>query len=116
MAVTVEAPSHLERMLAAHERHLVDTSVALGAPNALGDVDAVIEVGKVRQIVDLGPPDRLTRLVARAHWLEHRTILPDELVAIVTSRRRRDARGGGDFHRRVAVAAIDAEPGHVVLV
>src|SRR5262252_979346 len=103
-------------MLAAHERHFVDAAVTLLTSDALGHVNAVVEVGEVRQIVDFRPANRLPRSKARAHRLEHRTIFPDELVTVVASGGGGNACRCGRLDGRVAVPAVDSEAGHVMLV
>src|SRR5215471_14591469 len=103
-------------MLAAHERHFVDAAVTLLTPDALGHVNAVVEVGEVRQIMDFRPANGLPRSKARAHRLEHRTVFPNELVTVVASGGGGDAGRCGRLDRRVAVTAVDPQTGHVVLV
>jgi len=49
--VAIEAPGHEQRMRLPRQRHLVDTPVACHTANTLGNVNAVIEVHKVRKIV-----------------------------------------------------------------
>jgi hypothetical protein len=49
--MTVEAPLHLQRFAAPFEGHLVDSAMAFDAADALGDVDAVIEVNEIGQLV-----------------------------------------------------------------
>ena len=56
-AMTVEAPLHLKRPLLIHEWHLVDRPVAIVASDAFGDVNAVIEINKVRKLIDTRPLD-----------------------------------------------------------
>src|SRR5437763_15514101 len=51
IAMAVDAPFHLQRLLLPHQRHAVDLSVTGGAADAFMNVDAVIEVDKVGQIV-----------------------------------------------------------------
>ena len=66
MAVAVEAPFHLQRVLLPREVHQVDAPVAGDASDAFVHVDAVVEVDEVRQIVHLDPLDRrLVRKLAR---------------------------------------------------
>ena len=55
IAVAVEAPFHLQRLLLPHQRHPVDPAVARRAADALVHVDAVVEVDEVGQIVDARP-------------------------------------------------------------
>ena len=49
-AVAAEAPLHLQRFLLIHQRHRVDRAVAGVAADALGDVDAVIEINEVGKL------------------------------------------------------------------
>src|SRR5438105_3998856 len=114
--VTAEAPLHVERVRAPEERHLVDAPVTRDAADALVHVDRVVEVREARQVVDAVPADRPAAAVAFAHGLEHRRLRPDLLVAVHADLRRRHAGEGRRLDRRVAVAAIDAEPADVVLV
>ena len=46
--VTIEAPLHKEGLRLIHEGHLVDRAVAGRAPDALPDVNLVIEIDEVR--------------------------------------------------------------------
>jgi len=71
-------------------------------------VNAVIEVGVIRQIVNAYPLDRLAGGETRAHGFEIRTIGPDLFVAVHARRGRRQARGRRRFDGSVTVAAIDA--------
>jgi hypothetical protein len=48
LPVAVDAPIHVEGIHAIHQRHLVHPAVAGGASYALVDVNAVIEIDKVR--------------------------------------------------------------------
>src|SRR4051794_28825151 len=77
IAMTVETPRHLQRVLLPHERHAIDLAMAGGAPHALGDVDAVIEVDEVGQIVNAGPVKRPVRVEAGADRLEEWRIRED---------------------------------------
>src|SRR5689334_25041660 len=60
VAVTVETPLHLERVLLPGKRHPVHSAMAALTTHALVDVNTVIEIYKVRQIVDASPPDGLS--------------------------------------------------------
>src|SRR5215467_11368628 len=59
IAVTFEAPLHLKRVHLPYQRHLIDSAVAGRAPDALIDVNAVIEINEVGQIMHPLPDDRL---------------------------------------------------------
>ena len=66
VAVAVQAPLHLQRVLLPGERHLVHPAVAALAADALVDVNAVVEVDEVGQIVDARPAiDLPVRKLAR---------------------------------------------------
>ena len=116
VAVAVEAPLHLQRVLLPHQRHLVDAAVAGRAAHALVHVGAVVEVDEVRQVVDLGPLDGDVGLEARAHRLEGGALVPDLRVAVHAGLGGRDAGVGRLLHRGVAVAAVDAHAAHVMRV
>ena len=76
--------------------------------DAFFHVNAVIEVGVIRQVVYAYPLDRLAGAKTRAHWFEIRTIGPDLFVAVHARCGRRQSRGRGCFDGSVTVAAIDA--------
>src|SRR5208282_6054938 len=114
--VAVEAPLHLQRCLLVHEGHLVHGPVAVVAANAFGDMNAVVEIDEVRQLIDARPLERLAGPVARANGLKHGSIRPNLRVAVHAGLGGRTARETRLFHRSVTVAAVEAEPGHVMLV
>ena len=51
IAMTVEAPLHVERRDTARQRHPVDRAVTGAATDALGDVNAVIEIDEAGKVV-----------------------------------------------------------------
>ena len=55
VAVAIEAPLHRKRFDLCYDFHLVDSAVAGNATDTLVYVSAVIEVNKVRQVVDAFP-------------------------------------------------------------
>ena len=61
-------------------------------------VNAVIEVDKVRKIVNANPFDRLATAKARPHWFEVRTVGPDLFVTVHARRGWWYARVGRRFH------------------
>ena len=87
-----------------------------GAAHALGDVNAVIEIDEVRHGVDARPGNRLGIAVAGANRFEHGGVGPNLGVAGHASLGRRHSGGGRNFHRGVAVAAIQAQFADVMLV
>src|SRR5579863_8185216 len=70
IAMTIDAPVHVQRVFLVRERHLIDAAVAGGASDALVDVNTVIEVYKVRQVVDTGPFQRFPAAEAGSHGLQ----------------------------------------------
>src|SRR5271169_580938 len=114
--VAVETPLHLQRCLLVHERHLVHGPVAVVAANTLGDMNAVVEINEVRQLVDARPLERLAGSVAGSNGLKHRSVGPNLRVAVHAGLGGRNACETRLLHRSVTVAAVDAKPGHVVLV
>src|SRR5574337_118738 len=71
MFMTVNAPPHVEGVFPPCDRHLAKLPVTRRATNSLADMNAVIEIDKVGQGVDLVPQDRLIGAVAGPHWLQH---------------------------------------------
>src|ERR1035438_4198748 len=58
IAVTIYAPVHVQCVFLVRERHLVHAAVAGGASDALVDMNTVIEVYKIRRVVDARPFQR----------------------------------------------------------
>ena len=107
-AVTLQTPLHLQRLRLEENRHFVDAPVTRRAADTFFHVNAVIEVGVVRQVVYANPLDRLPRAETRAHRFQIRTVGPDLFVAVHARRRRRQARRRGRLDGCVTVTAIDA--------
>ena len=116
IAVAIDAPAHVERVLFPHQRHLVDAAVAAFAAHALLHVHRVVEVDELRQVMQAHPRNGLVLRVAIADDLQHFGVGPDLRVARHAGLRRRNACARGDVHTGVAIAAIDAEALHVVIV
>ena len=75
--MTIETPFHVERLGLANQRHLIDAPVAGGAPDALGHVNAVIEIDVVGQIMDPIPLQRHASGETRANRRKHLRICPN---------------------------------------
>lgn len=116
LAMAVEAPFHLQGLSLPQKRHAVDTAVASCAADAFLHVYTVIEVGKVGEIVHPRPADRRAVLETVAHRFQHIAARPYLRVAVHAGGRGRNAGKSRCFNRGVAVAAIDAETGDVMLV
>src|SRR5438067_8945842 len=63
--MAVQAPLHLQRGVVIHQRHTVYRPMARVTPDTFVDMNAVIEIGKVGQIVHPGPNQRLDRKSTR---------------------------------------------------
>ncbi len=121
VAVTIEAPTHRERLLLRHRLHLIDATVAGRAADAGGDVRAVIEEGEVRDLVDLHPLDRLVVVRPRlADRLERFAVLLHVRARpAVAVHARLDGRNSGErafLDGPVAVAAVHPHVAGVQLV
>ena len=62
LAVTVDAPAHVERVLRLHHVHRVDLAMTLAAVEPELEVWLVTELNVVGQVVNLDPSDRLAGL------------------------------------------------------
>lgn len=116
LAVTSEAPFHLERVFLKNRWHVVDSTVAGRTSDALRYVNAVIEIRIFGQIVNAFPFDGLIIAIAFPHDLKIWTIRPDLAVAVHTCLRRWHSRRCGSLNRLVTIAAIDAVVADVVLM
>ena len=114
--MAIDAPAHVERIGAVGQRHLANRPVAGGAAYSFIHMNAVVEVDEIRHGVDARPFQRLVRGVTGAHGLQHGTVQPQFGVATHADLRGGNARVGRLLHRGVAVAAIDAVVGNVMLV
>src|ERR1700674_5628136 len=116
VAVAVQAPLHAERSLLPGQRHRVDAPVAGFTTDSLGNVNTVVEVNEIRQIVDARPWDRVAGPVTGPHRLQRRTREPDLRMAVHAGSSGRDVGKTRGLDRRVAIAAVDADPAHVMLM
>jgi hypothetical protein len=116
ITVALQAPFHVERVLAPHERHLIDSPMTGNAAYSFVNVDAVIEISKSGHIVDPYPFDGLARSVTFPHRRKQRTVRPDLGMAIHADFRRRNAGKSRVFYRGVTVSTVDPVVTDVVLV
>lgn len=83
---------------------------------AFADVNRVIEIRKIRQVVNTHPFQRLSGSKTRAHRFEIGTVGPNLFVTTHAHSRRRHARGRRRLDRSVAITAIDAVIADMMLV
>src|SRR5271154_6644057 len=114
--MATQTPLHLQRFLLIHQRHLVDWTVAGVAAHTLIDMNAVVEINEVRKLVHPRPLQRLASTVAGADGFEQLSIRPDLRVAVHAGLGGRNARETRSLNRSMAVAAVDAESGNVMLM
>src|SRR5262249_58258973 len=116
VAVTFQAPLHVQRHDAPRQRHLIYAPVAGRTADAFVDVDAVVEVDEVGQVVDPRPFNRLAGPEALAHGLQVRAVGEKLRVTTHAGRGRRNAGEPRDLDRRVTVPAINPVVDRMVLV
>lgn len=116
LAVTLDTPFHLERILFVNGRHLIDRPVTGRAAYALCDMNAVIEIDVLRKVVNAVPLDRFVISEACSDRLKVRSIGPKLAVAIHTRLGRRHTGGCGCLDRLMAISAVNTVIAHVMLV
>ena len=114
--MAVQAPFRLQRVLRVHQRHLVDAPMAACAANALVHMDGVIEVDKIRKVVNLGPDKAFAGGPAVPHRLQQLGVGPDLRVTVHAGARGRNAGVARFLHCGVTVLALQAEALNVMLV
>lgn len=86
------------------------------AADAFLHMNAMIEVGEVRQVVHSSPGNRHPSPITLAYRLEHVAFGPDLTVTVHADFRGRHSREVRCFDRDMAVAAVNAQPTDVVLM
>src|SRR5215469_12371661 len=115
-AMAPQAPLHLQAFLLVHQRHGIDRAVTGVAADSFSHMNAVVEIHEVGELVDAHPLQRLTATVAGADRLQQLGIRPDLRVAVHAGLGWRNAGKARGLDRSVAVTAVDAESGDVVLM
>ncbi len=116
VAVARDAPFHLQRVFLINGGHVVDLAVTRRAPDALCDVNAVIEIREFGQVVNAFPLDRFVVAEAGPHRLKIRAVGPDLAVAVHAGLRRRHPGRCGRLHCLMAITAIDPVVADVMLM
>ena len=86
------------------------------AAHALIDMNAVIEVNEIGKVVDPVPDKRFAAAETFADRFEHGGACPNLRMTIHAGSSGRNAGKARNFHRSMAIAAIDAESANVVLM
>jgi hypothetical protein len=116
VAMTVKAPAHLQGLTLPSYRHLADWAVTGRTANALGNMNAVIEIDVIWQVVDSGPLDGSVVLEAVPDGCQDSRVRPYLRVARHASLRRWNPSEGCIFNRCVAVTTIEPETFDMMLV
>ena len=114
--MTIQAPLHLQRRCLIRNRHLIDLSMTRRTTHTLVYMNAVIEIGEVRQVVHSNPFDRLASAKALANRLQIRAVRPNLFVTAHAGGGCRQPGGRSRFDRSVAVATVNAIVADVMLV
>src|SRR5262245_11074762 len=116
MPVAIQTPFHEQRGMLPNQRHAIHSPVAGATADSFVHMNAMVEVGEVRQIVHPSPSNGSVRPVAFAHWLEHWARRPNLRMAVHAGFRRRNSGGSCNLHRCVAVTAVNTDSGYMVLM
>ena len=114
--MAIQTPFHAESFGPPRQRHLIDPTVTGFAAHSLVNMNAVIEIDEIRHVVHAYPFDRPVFTEACANRLERGTVRPNLLVAVHTHFRGGYSGKGNLLDGRVAITAVDADAGDVVLV
>ena len=79
--MAIETPFHIERLRFLRQGHFIDAPVAGGATDALGDMNAVIEIDVAWQIVDAIPFQRSACRKTFTNRSQHRGFTEDLRMA-----------------------------------
>jgi hypothetical protein len=116
VAMTLEAPFHIQRRDLISQRHQIDSSVTSRTPDAFVHVNAVIEIDEIGKVVNSRPLDRLARAPALSDRFQIRAVRPDLRMAVHAGPGRRNPGKRELLHRRVTIAAIYSVIANVVLM
>ena len=114
--MTFKTPAHLERLALVRHLHHLHRSVTVVTVDTTLDVNRVVEVNKVRDLVNLRPFHRYVFVITLTNRLEEWTVVPDLRVTGHTRMRSGIACLGRLLDACVAVATIDTQLSHVVFV
>jgi hypothetical protein len=116
ISMAAKTPLHLQRRGLISDRHLIHPAMTRRTAHTLVHMNAVIEISVVRKVVHSDPFDRFAAAKAGTNRLEIRALRPNLFMTIHAGVGWRHPSRGSNFHRRMAVAAINAIVAHVVLM
>ena len=114
--MAINAPLHQKCVRLKSQRHLIHGAMTSRATDAFVYVNAVIEVGEIPQPVHFYPLNGLIGTIAFAHRLQISGVIEQHGMAIHAGLGGRNSGGGGDFNRRMTIAAIDSVVADVMFV
>ena len=79
--MTIQTPLHLQRVRSPYQRHHVHIAMTCLTRHAFLHMNAMIEVDKIREVMNANPLKRHSRRKTCSHRLEHRAGVPDLRVA-----------------------------------
>lgn len=116
IAMTVQAPRHLQCRSLKHQRHLVDLPVTAGTSNAFGHVNTVIKINKIGQPVHANPLNRVVGAITFADWLQIARGVKQHRMAVHAGFCGGNASGRGTLDAGMTVPAVDTVVPDVMLV
>src|SRR2546430_14519619 len=92
IAMTIDAPTHFQRLSFAHQSHIAHRAVAGGATDALCEMDTMVKIDVIGYGSDAGPTQRAAGLGTDDNRLQHRGVAEYLGVARETGLSGRQAR------------------------
>jgi hypothetical protein len=114
--VAMETRGHGELVHLPHDVHALDVSVTVGAKDSPVHVDAMIEIGEIRDLVDPLPGEGDPLLVVLGQLDDLRTVLLRDRVAVHADRNGGNVRMRRPPDRAVAILAVDLHGSSVKLM
>jgi len=115
-AMALQAPLHLQGLRLPHQWHAVHPAMTGDTPNALVQVNTVVEVDKIWQIMYSRPDQRLPGAKALPHGGKKGTLSPDMGVTVHAGFSGWNPSKGTHFHGSVTIAAVNTQSTHMMLV
>jgi hypothetical protein len=107
MTMAIQTPLHVKGFRLPREWHVIDSTVTGFAANPFVYVDAVIEIYKVRKIVDASPDERMVFAKTGTNGFQRWTVGPDLLVAIHAHFGGRYSRKWATFDADMTISAVE---------
>jgi hypothetical protein len=114
-AMAIKAPLHAERLSLVNHAHFVHRPMTAVAAHAAVHVNGMIEVGVIRETMDLNPRDGLTALPTLTHGSETGAVRQDLALTVAIDAGLGGGEIGvsGNLDKTMAIAAIHSELLHM---